>query len=172
LSTGISRQLNLLSRTVTKPQERKRIMMELAKEIKASIMAYDRRSPLVLSEAEAHFRSCKRYPDALISIVDSQDQSVSSGATWMIKSLLKQGQSLSPNQCKALVDRLPNITEWDAQLHVCQLIRYLETSDRNVDSLVDWLQPLLKHRRPFIRAWSLDALCHIAKQHSAYGSLH
>ena len=145
--------------------------MELAEEIRARITAYDRRSPSVLSEAETHFRTCERYPDALISIVDSQDASVSSGATWMIKSLLEQGQGLSTKQCDALVDRLSGITEWDAQLHVCQLIRHLETSDGHVDRLVDWLRPLLNHRRPFLRAWSLDAVCHIAKQHPAYESL-
>ena len=98
-----------------------------------------------------------------------------SGATWLLKSYFEQAGALSAEQTQTLIAALPSGDDahWSTQLHLCQSMRYLDLSGNGVSgpvasSLWAWVEPLLTHKRPFLRAWSLDALAHLAREHKAY----
>ena len=63
---------------------------------------------------------------------------------------------------------LKTVTAWEAQLHLCQIARHLTVSAKDAGRFATWLEGLLAHKRPFLRAWSLDALCRMALQHERY----
>lgn len=117
----------------------------------------------MLGEAEAEFASCRGYIDALVALSGDQHEHVSVGATWLTRAVLEGGRTLSPAQFERLLDQLPNVTAWAAQLHLCQSVRKLEIPATKAQKLAEWLSPLLQHERPFVRAWSVDALAHVAR---------
>jgi len=145
--------------------------MSLKAEIRSKIAEFDRRSPSVLGETEAQFGRERGYLTALIGLAGDQNAPVSSGSTWLIKSHLEAGGSLSPSQVAKLLGQLDLIKEWDAQLHICQSVRLLTIAGAEVALLAIWLTPLMSNSRPFLRAWSLDAVCRLAAEHPLYDDL-
>ena len=131
----------------------------------ARLADYDGRATTVLGEAEAKLSDETGYCEALIALAAEPFGHVSDGATWLLKSALEFGRTLSGKQIDALCGRLPKVDGWAAQLHLCQSVRFLTLSRRNANDLSEWLEPLRSHPRPFLRAWSLDALAHLADQH-------
>ena len=138
--------------------------------LRDQLAAFDRKSPSVLTEAAAIYGSDKTYFDRLADLSADEDDAVSSGATWLIKHHAENGEALAPDQCVTLADHLDRITAWDAQLHICQSARLLPYPDKVTDRLLTFARPLLAHRRPFLRAWSLDLLCHLAERNHGIGS--
>ncbi len=135
---------------------------------RGALLAFDGRALTILGEIEAGYGSHGDYVDHLVALADDPIDTVSSGATWLLKSYLEQRGELSSAQTKSLVACLGQVRDWRAQLHLCQPVRFLEVTDALAEPLVSWLEPLLAHRRPFLRAWSLDALCHVARHHARY----
>lgn len=108
------------------------------------------------------------YLDALIALSSESDSHVSSGATWLLKSALEQCATLSADQTAALCEALPELSGWQAQLHICQSLRLLSIGPTGAGEVAHWLEPLLAHDRPFLRAWALDALGSLAGDHPQY----
>ncbi len=133
------------------------------------LQAFDGRAVSILGEVEAEYRNEAAYLDAVIALTAHDQAEVSSGATWLIKAALERGEALSAAQSEALWDEIPAIQHWQAQLHICQSAAYLTFSADGAATTDRWLTPLLHHDRPFLRAWSVDALCRIAVQHPEYG---
>lgn len=132
------------------------------------LAAFDGRALTILGEIEARFKDHNDYLNNLVALSSDPDIAVSSGSTWLIKSCLEIGGELSDMQTKALVSQIEKIGNWAAQLHLCQSVRYLNVGSEEAEKLVCWLLPLLSHDRPFLRAWSLDAICHVSKQHPGF----
>ncbi|HAE28882.1 MULTISPECIES: hypothetical protein [Hyphomonas] len=132
--------------------------------LKNQLAAFDRKSPSVLTEAAATYGSGETYFDMLADLSADEDDAVSSGATRLIKHHAENGEALAPDQCVTLANHLDRITAWDAQLHICQSARLLPYPDKVTDRLLTFARPLLAHRRPFLRAWSLDLVCHLAER--------
>ena len=145
--------------------------MSLKASIEAKIKDFDRRSPSLLGEAETQFGKQPGYAAALVGLIAHDEAPVSSGATWLIKSFLEAGGSLSRSQRDSLFNQLGQVTAWDAQLHICQSLQFVKITSRQASLSLDWLRPLLSHRRPFLRAWSLDALCRVGASHPRIGRL-
>lgn len=133
--------------------------------------AYDGRATTILGEAEAALSHEAGYLDALITLVAQQEGHFANGASWLLKSALEGGAKPSTKQTKALIDNALIIQNWVAQLHICQLIRHMEVPEIKAAQLCEWLSHLLVHRRPFVRAWSLDALSALAGQHADYADV-
>lgn len=134
------------------------------------LQAFDGRAVSMLGEIEVDYGSEPAYLDAVIALAAYDQAQVSSGATWLIKAALERGEALSAAQSEALCDEVPAIRYWQAQLHICQSAAYLTFSADGAATMDRWLTPLLHHDRPFLRAWSVDALCRIAVQHPEYGT--
>lgn len=128
------------------------------------LAAYDGRATTLLTEAAAAFGRHPGYLDDLIALANDAEQFVSDGSTWLIKHHLEAGQTLSAAQTTALLAQAERLTGWTAMLHLCQSVRDLTIAEADADALARWLRPLLEHQRPFLRAWSLDALCAVAEQ--------
>lgn len=134
--------------------------------LKTRLLAFDGRGLSVLGEIEAACMHEDGYCDFLIELCGDPEGAVSSGATWLIKARMERGEALSRAQTNTLVLRLPSIQDWAAQLHICQSVGGLTVGPAEAAKFVSWLTPLLAHKRPFLRAWSLDALCQIARDNA------
>lgn len=125
---------------------------------------FDGKATSLLSEIKARFGDGPAFIDDLIRLAESASGHVSAGATWLIKNLLEDGGRLSEAQANALLGRLDGISDWQAQLHVCQSLQYLDVPAELAGACAAWLTPILRSDRPFLRGWSMDALQHLASR--------
>lgn len=139
---------------------------DLIKELSGSIAEFDGKSPSILSEVDVKFSTHKSYVDALIVLSASKTDSISSGATWLLKSTIEKGTRLTSKQAEEIVERIPKISDWSAQLHICQTLHAIPTTAVSLPTLLNWLRPLTSHKRPFVRAWAISAFCGLASEHS------
>ncbi len=137
-------------------------------EVRAGLSEYDGKTVAILKTLEARFSSDANYINDLIDLLADVEPAMSDGSTWLLKSWLENGGELSKSQTKRLTDLISTLQSWVAQLHICQSIGCLRLDEAQARKLVVWLTPLLSHRRPFLRAWSLDALCAVGEAHSHY----
>lgn len=133
-----------------------------------ALCAYDGKAVTLLSEAQAKYGKDPSFLSEIIKFASSKKTNVSDGATWLIKSNLESGARLSAKYTRNLFKGIAQITSWQAQLHICQIFDYLDIPEDQAPILVDWLTPLLQHKRPFLRAWSMNALQHVAAQHKIF----
>lgn len=142
--------------------------------LREHLSEFDGKATTFLGEAEAALGAKEGYMGALIALLAERQGHVASGASWLIKSALERGGDLSAKHVEAIIQNLPQIEDWSAKLHLCQAIRLLgglgEISDNAAGELADWLTALLDHNRPFVRAWSLDALGALAKDHADHAA--
>ncbi|MEM8685761.1 MAG: hypothetical protein AAGF81_00420 [Pseudomonadota bacterium] len=132
------------------------------------LRAYDGKAVTLLSEAHARHGGAASYLADLVALSAHDELHVSDGATWLLKASLEKGNLLSPSETDALLANLEKIVHWPAQLHVCQMLDALTVPEEAAPPLADWLSGLLKHERPFLRAWSMSALHALAAQHPAF----
>jgi hypothetical protein len=139
------------------------MMQRLTAQLKDELAPYDGRSKALLLAIATQFAPQPNYLDCLILLLGQDQDRLHDGATWLIKHHLEQGAKITATQTQALLSQLEQVTAWVAQLHLCQSLRYLPLTPNQTPPIYQWLTPLLNHKRPFLRAWSLDGLCYLAR---------
>ncbi len=135
---------------------------ETMKALYEALRDFDGKAMTILSEARATLGGRPSFLSDLVRLAAHDEANVSAGATWLIKDHLETGGHLTRAQTKALIGGLDAMSFWQSQLHVCQSVQYLKPSAEEARACADWLTPLLQSERPFLRAWSMDALQHLA----------
>ena len=134
------------------------------------LLAHDRKATAPLERISEEFGSGPDYAAALIDLSASEHPQVASGATWLLRAHLQTEGPLPARLTADLIHSLEHIETWDAQLHICQLVSKLTVPADCADVLYAWLEHLITHERPFVRAWSIDAICQLALQHDTYAN--
>lgn len=129
---------------------------------------FDGRATTILTQIETKYGQDTGYVNSLIELMGDEDTPQSEGATWLLKAWLDKRKTFSESQTTQFLKTLPCVSSWQAQLHVCQSVRHLSVDQSDVLPTVDWLRALLHHKRPFLRAWSLDAIVAVASSHKTY----
>ncbi|MFK5978419.1 MAG: hypothetical protein QM488_05990 [Rhizobiaceae bacterium] len=146
-------------------------MVDTIDKLRITLSEFDGHAITLLSEAGAKYSDRTDYLDSLVALSSEGGKGVSNGATWLLKSYLDDGGGMSGEQVSHLLSQVDGIQNWAAQLHLCQSIQYLTVSSADADHLIYWLQPLLDHERPFLRAWSLDAIFRVSSQYSRFDNM-
>ncbi len=133
-----------------------------------ALCEFDGKAVSILSEAHARFGARASFLSDLVELASNQTEHVGDGATWLIKNCLENGERLAPEMTEVLFSGLSEIGTWPAQLHLCQSFAYLDIPETSAVNAADWLDGLLQHTRPFLRAWSMDAYQHLAIQHPRF----
>ncbi|MBT8459286.1 MAG: hypothetical protein HKP37_06460 [Boseongicola sp.] len=128
-------------------------------DLRNSLEEYDGKSPTILSEIATLQRGRKTFLPDLVTLASDPQGSIADGATWILGSELKAGETLAVQEVHRLLSSLTDIVTWQAQLHICQSLRHLSVPPELLPDLISWLTPLLEAKRPFLRTWSMDALC-------------
>ena len=90
--------------------EKKRLENELKK--------FDGVAVSLLSEARIKCRDTPDYFDELIRLSFDPRETISAGATWIIKAELEEGGTLKLNQIEKIVALLNNEMPWQSMLHI------------------------------------------------------
>ena len=139
------------------------------KTLEQALGRYDGNATELLTEIRAAFGARQTFLSELVSLASHEEAPISDGATWLIKALLDDGGRLTGSETEALLGGLDAITSWQAQLHVCQSVRHLTVPTHAASSSADWFEALLNSNRPFLRAWSMDALQELASHNATLG---
>ncbi|GJL95595.1 MAG: hypothetical protein DHS20C05_20000 [Hyphococcus sp.] len=143
-------------------------MTGLKAKVRDELLAFDGRAISILSQAIARHHDEPEFLDVIISLSADPEDYLADGATWIIKDHLDKGGVLTASQTNKFVSQAIKTESWAANLHVCQSVQHLSVSEKAAKELAPWLGILLEHKRPFLRAWSMDALSAIAKAHPEY----
>ena len=128
-----------------------------------ALRAFDGRAISILSEARARFGGSADFLGELAALIGSQEGSVSDGATWLIKNCAESGVVPGPPEVAAIVARLDTVTTWPAALHLCQTAEFFAFTPDQARRFAEWAAQFRDHERPFLRAWSMNALQHAAR---------
>ncbi|MDD9911047.1 MAG: hypothetical protein OXR62_15335 [Ahrensia sp.] len=123
---------------------------------------FDGKSTTHLSQIAHEFHEQPRYVETLLAAMADERDEIQSGTTWLLKHALVKGHIAPDVVASELVRRVEVLTSWSAQLHICQCIAMIDFAPGEARSLGNWVQGFLAHDRPFLRAWSLDALVALA----------
>ncbi|MFK8033272.1 MAG: hypothetical protein AB8B94_03930 [Hyphomicrobiales bacterium] len=137
-------------------------------ELHALLSKFDGRTTTSLTDIEVAHGHEDGYVNSLIFLIGNGETNQSDGATWLIKAWLEQNKPFSKAQSDQLIERLPLIDCWQSQLHICQSIKNLTISASEASHVCEWLHGLLRHEKPFLRAWSLNALIVISNTHKVF----
>ncbi len=102
--------------------------------------------------------------DQLLELAASADTRMQIGATWAIRKLLELGADMSAEELERFTETAAAQTAWEAQLHIAQSIQFLESANLNTGALAKTLHPWCDAKRPFLRAWAIDAICQLAQR--------
>ena len=128
------------------------------------LRAFDGKATSILLEARTRFDGRMDFLGELAVLVGSQERSVSDGATWLIKTCAESGVVPGPPEIAAIVAQLDAVPTWQAALHLCQTAAFLAFTPDQARRFAEWATQFLDHERPFLRAWSMNALQHAARQ--------
>ena len=93
---------------------------------------------------------------------------MSEGATWLLRAWLEAGATLSDRQVVELADRLERIgSDW-ARLHIAQAVGSLPVPAEVAERFAAFLRGGLVSERPFLRAWAMDGMVRLAREHPDY----
>ena len=132
-------------------------------ELLQALRAFDGKATSILSEARARFGGNADFLNQLAALIASPEGSVSDGATWLIKNCAESDVVPGPLEIAAIVARLDDVPTWQAALHLCQTAEFLAFTPDQARRFAEWAARFLDHERPFLRAWSMNALQHAAR---------
>ena len=136
------------------------------KTLEQALARYDGKATDTLAEICTAFGDRRTFLSELVFLATHQEATVADGATWLIKVQLDDGARLTSAETEALLGHLSAITSWQAQLHICQSVRHFDVPAHLANNCADWFDALLTSDRPFLRAWSMDALQQLAQQNT------
>ncbi len=119
----------------------------------------------ILSEARFECRGDPDFHQSLVELCTDSRPNFADGASWMLKAELEDGHSLEVFLVEWLAVKLNCIPTWAAKLHICQSVGMLELDRAQAIRFKDWALTLTQSERPFLRAWSIDALFQCGIQH-------
>ncbi|MEM1103872.1 MAG: hypothetical protein AAGH48_07170 [Pseudomonadota bacterium] len=131
-------------------------------DLKQALRAYNGKAVSILSEARVRFGEGDDVLLELAPLIASQDGYISDGATWLLKAYAEDGVAIAPNARAAILKNLGGVASWQAALHLCQTAKFLGFTPAQARAFADWAAAFIDHDRPFLRAWSIDALQHMA----------
>jgi len=123
---------------------------------------YDGKSVTILGEIAHRWSREPCYPEALLELFGKDDPVVQNGASWLFKSFVETGNPVEIDVSAKLTEQAGLLSDWAALLHICQSVQHLSFAPAEARNLGELVFVLLDHDRPFLRAWSLDALVRLS----------
>lgn len=85
------------------------------------------------------------------------DQNYHVSVTWLIKHHYDQKASLSDELTNKLLTVCPSLEDWQAKLHILQIIPSVNLADKAILLVDDFSREGLQNENKFVRAWAYEA---------------
>ena len=113
-------------------------------------------------------RPTKVLINNLVLLMTDDDPKIQVASTWLLKRLAEQKRSFSDYQLIAMFDSLATLTQWEAQLHICQILHHVKIPKECAARVAWFLDRSVSESNKFLRAWAYSGFYELAKQHSEY----
>ncbi|NRB05772.1 MAG: hypothetical protein HRU30_21215 [Rhodobacteraceae bacterium] len=130
------------------------------------LLEFDGVAVTILSEAREACGEMADYWPELVRLSPSSEGHISAAATWIIKAELEDGATPPAPALANLISALSDISAWQAQLHLCQCLHLASLSTDQARAAAKWATGFAIHKRPFLRAWSLNLRAALGVNHA------
>lgn len=138
--------------------------------LRARLEEFDGKAVSLLAEAQAACRCERGFMSELVGLISGSELNVSAGASWILKDELENGATLGADDVAQLLDGLDRVEAWQAQLHLCQCLEYVDISEGEALDISAWAYGYEAADRPFLRAWSLHLRVVLSRRFAALES--
>ncbi len=90
------------------------------------------------------------------------------GATWLVKHHIEAGAAMNPNQADKWYALAPELSAWEAKLHLLQCMPAVPVPSGHERRIERWLSACLTSEQKFVRAWALSGYADLACAHPKY----
>lgn len=134
--------------------------------LKQALLSWEGKSVHVIEAIYQQHRDSADFLNDLFTFIAQTD--LENGATWLLKRHLDAGATLQPDNIKAIYQTLPNLTHWEAKLHVLQCIPHMPIAETEKNVVERFLRKCLTEQNKFIRAWTYHGFYELAVQYPEY----
>ncbi len=134
-------------------------------DIATCLLEWDGKHTDTLKSVHAEFSDEEDYTGSLAMLCGSENVRIGEAATWLVLHGCKSGLRFAPAETTKIVQSLDAERPWGHALQLCQAMKYLDISKGEAQRLLPALQSLACHKRPFVRAWAVDAAVVLGKRH-------
>ncbi|MEO1652638.1 MAG: hypothetical protein AAFU64_03750 [Bacteroidota bacterium] len=130
--------------------------------LKAALLAWDGVHTDLLIDIYQKNREQPDFFEKLILI--SQEQAdLQMATTWLVKHHYDQKESLGDAQMNELFAICPQVTAWEAKLHLLQVMGKFRLSEKNLIPVEDFVRQCLEDEVKFVRAWAYHGLYELSQ---------
>ena len=97
-----------------------------------------------------------------VDLVADPEPRIAAGASWVIRRWVESGRRPTSPALQELTVQLDRITDKWTRLHLVQTVPSLALSEALVPAWADFCRTGATAEAPFLRAWSVNALVHLA----------
>lgn len=115
-----------------------------------------------LKQIYADFITEPEFFNSLIALLSEKDLQIP--ASWLIKHHYDQKNKLDPNEVDSLMKQTAELEQWEAQLHILQIIPKIHPEPQHLLLIDDFARRCLKSENKFVRAWSYQGLFELYKR--------
>jgi hypothetical protein len=139
-------------------------------DILTDIAAFDGKHTDVLESLATRLSPDQALIRDLCEIARHDDAKMRVAATWLLKRFQTNGVPFSRDQTADVLALLHDETDWEAKLHLLQMMPDFVLPADEKDTLLRVLKDkgYLGNSNKLIRAWSYNGLAHLAAQHPAF----
>jgi len=96
--------------------------------------------------------------ETILAALTQDDEKVQTGATWILKHWIEAGCTVDRRDVERVIAALEVVRAKDAQLHLLQILPFLELDPSSAERIFDVALALTRSRHTFVRAWAYNAL--------------
>lgn len=138
--------------------------------LETHIKAWDTKSTQEISKIYIRYYEQAQFISTLLELMN--DPQLEAGASWLFKHAIDESDlvadSIEPSDLDNLFTTATRFSNWQAQLHILQIIDQLPISTRSIKPVQRLIDSGFKSPNKFVRAWSYSALHALASQHPTY----
>jgi hypothetical protein len=117
-----------------------------------------------LSELYMALSDQPEFENRLIESLNG-DEEIHRVATWLIKHHFEQKKRFTEQQIACVFKHLGHLRNWEAKLHVLQVLPYVLVPEQYKDSVEDFIRGCLSEINKFVRAWAYNGFYELACQY-------
>ncbi len=135
----------------------------------AELLAFDGKHTDVLERLASSLEPTAGAIGELCDLAATDNPRFQVAATWILKRFLDDGTAFGAAQTEQILDLFGRVSEWEARLHLLQLLPGTTVPKNREDQLLKTLmtEDYLRSDTKFVRAWTYNALAELADRNPA-----
>lgn len=119
----------------------------------------------LLSEARVRLHKEDAFIAATASLLTEEDDLLQRAGGWLLLETVRAGEHSAGTVLSLIAKDVMQLSDWQAVLTILQMFDELDVPVTGADDLAGFATGYLTHKRPFLRAWSMNALCRLSHHH-------